>query len=420
MIPVLEVCNKLGLGGTEKTTQIFCKYLDRNKFYVHSCGFFEGGAREKLIEKSSSGHFIAKGNPEVFYNYLAKNDIKIIHWHGLERVSSKEVSTTIQLLKHCKNNGIRVIETSPFPTHQQEIDNLLDKRLFVSKTALLKFLWKYNPSNKLKYDFLYNPVDDALLKNLEITKTDILQFKKSAGIAENELVICRIGRKDWWRWDTQILTVGKILLSKGIRFKLLFRSAPSEFISKVKEYGLSSFVINLKDTSDELEIAKTYQASNIVLQVGRLGETFGCAIAEAMFFGKPVVVNSTDFTKFTLFDRNNAQIELVNNGVNGFVVNNNEKIADTVIKLAQDAKLYNNIACCGKESVLNNFSAKKLTTILERHLVSNNYKTENNFLSLKKYKEVCPNESLKDVFVGNCEAVSSYFWHKVGANRGKS
>ena len=35
-IIVLQHSNQLGLGGTEKTMQIFCKYLDRSVFEVHA------------------------------------------------------------------------------------------------------------------------------------------------------------------------------------------------------------------------------------------------------------------------------------------------------------------------------------------------------------------------------------------------
>lgn len=40
---VLEICGSLGLGGTEKTMQIFCKYLSKDKFTVFGAGFLEGG-----------------------------------------------------------------------------------------------------------------------------------------------------------------------------------------------------------------------------------------------------------------------------------------------------------------------------------------------------------------------------------------
>ena len=42
-IRVLQVCNQLGIGGTEKTIQVFSKYLDRSRFEVFVCGLRAGG-----------------------------------------------------------------------------------------------------------------------------------------------------------------------------------------------------------------------------------------------------------------------------------------------------------------------------------------------------------------------------------------
>ena len=44
-IRVLQACNQLGIGGTEKTIQVFSKYLDRSKFDVFACGLGAGGPR---------------------------------------------------------------------------------------------------------------------------------------------------------------------------------------------------------------------------------------------------------------------------------------------------------------------------------------------------------------------------------------
>ena len=47
MINILEVSNSLGLGGTEKTMQIFCKYLDRSKFTIFAAVFQVAAAEKK-------------------------------------------------------------------------------------------------------------------------------------------------------------------------------------------------------------------------------------------------------------------------------------------------------------------------------------------------------------------------------------
>jgi uridine kinase len=46
-------------------------------------------------------------------------------------------------LKFFKENNIKIIETSPFSLYNEKIDQLLDLKLFVSKTNLIKFFWKF-------------------------------------------------------------------------------------------------------------------------------------------------------------------------------------------------------------------------------------------------------------------------------------
>lgn len=43
-IRVLQACNQLAIGGTEKTLQVFSKYLDRSRFEVYACGLKSGGS----------------------------------------------------------------------------------------------------------------------------------------------------------------------------------------------------------------------------------------------------------------------------------------------------------------------------------------------------------------------------------------
>src|SRR5437870_8355148 len=50
-IRVLQVCNQLGIGGTEKTIQVFSKYLDRSRFEVFVCGLHAGGPRVQELER---------------------------------------------------------------------------------------------------------------------------------------------------------------------------------------------------------------------------------------------------------------------------------------------------------------------------------------------------------------------------------
>ena len=57
-IRVLHVSNRLELGGTEKTLQIFCQYLDKSRFEVFACGRMGGGVRVEALERYGIPVFI--------------------------------------------------------------------------------------------------------------------------------------------------------------------------------------------------------------------------------------------------------------------------------------------------------------------------------------------------------------------------
>ena len=68
-IRVLHVTNRLEIGGTEKTLQIFCQYLDKSRFEVFACGRLGGGVRGSPASPQSE-HFVVKntsGSATIHY-----------------------------------------------------------------------------------------------------------------------------------------------------------------------------------------------------------------------------------------------------------------------------------------------------------------------------------------------------------------
>ena len=97
--------------------------------------------------------------------------------------------------------------------------------------------------------------------------------------------------------------------------------------------------LNLELTHDADELLRTYAGMDVLAHFCSMGESFGMAIAEAMSCGKPAVVNSTP--KFKL---RNAQIELVEDKVNGLVVENVFEGYQAIVKLASDVAYYHKIS----------------------------------------------------------------------------
>lgn len=74
-----------------------------------------------------------------------------------------------------------------------------------------------------------------------------------------------------------------------------------------------------------------YCAADVFASASSIGESFGLAIAEAMALGIPIVTSSTPWT-------DNAQVEVVDNGVNGWVANHPRAFAEAVANLLHDER----------------------------------------------------------------------------------
>src|SRR2546425_9615360 len=80
-IRVLQACNQLGIGGTEKTIQVFSKYLDRSRFEVYACGLRAGGPRVAELEKLGVPVIVVPPDLETLIRDL-KVDIYHVHRAG--------------------------------------------------------------------------------------------------------------------------------------------------------------------------------------------------------------------------------------------------------------------------------------------------------------------------------------------------
>lgn len=351
---ILEITNNLGLGGTEKTMQIYCKQLNKRMFKVFACGFVEGGARENVIRESVHELLIAKSNEKAVIEFIIKNKIDIVHWHSIDR--QKKLTKIKSVLKYCKENNIMIIETSPFSLFDKEIEDLLDVRVFVSKANMVKLFYKYKNliDNQKRYYYLYNPLDIEQLERYKLSPKERYTVRKKFGISSDDFVIGRIGRGDIWKWSNEIIDVVPYLLKDIPSLKVVIRSLPKEKLEKIRKYKLDKYFILLPETSSEKELSETYQVIDVLVHTSRIGECNSVAINEAMFYGLPVITNSTDFMQPTLFDRDNGQIEIVKNNINGFYINGAEAIAQKV-KLLYDNKIL-------KDKIANNniLKAKKL------------------------------------------------------------
>jgi glycosyltransferase involved in cell wall biosynthesis len=107
-----------------------------------------------------------------------------------------------------------------------------------------------------------------------------------------------------------------------------------------------------------LDVAKLYERLDVFTHGARIGETFGCVIAEAMANRIPVVTLSTP-------RKPNAQAELVDHKINGFVCHTQWQYANAVIELLQDHSLRKRMGEQAYQKASECFDARKIVSRLE-------------------------------------------------------
>ena len=367
-----------------------------------------------MIKNNVSGLLLANGSIKRFTEYVKQNHIEIIHWHSLSTARGETKKKVLEILAFCRDNNIKVIETSPFCVYDPLIDNLLTTKLFVSQINLLKYFYKYSSrlANKNKYGYLYNPLDTKDLSEYVLDQKNIDELKRIMGIGEKDFVIGRIGRADIWKWDDAIIDIVPLLAKKMDNFKVVIRAIPRPKINRIDKKYLDKFIF-LPESVSELDICETYQVLDVLLHTSRIGECNSVAINEALFFGKPVISNSTDFRSFTLFDRDNGQVEIVTPGENGFIENTKMGILNKLLLLYRDKDLYQKISDNNKKKAMALFEAGKITRQLEERIMGNIPAAVISPINMADYDAVTPKEGFFELLSINTKAVYEKLIYKL-------
>ena len=182
---------------------------------------------------------------------------------------------------------------------------------------------------------LYNPVD--------FSEFDI-------GRQTFSLTIGRCSRADDQKWHDVCLDSLPKIFRKGARGALPDSRGDGTGEGKARRAWPERPVVELFEPS--VQVGDFYRRLDIFIHGSRIGETFGCVIAEAMACGIPVVTLSTPQRK-----KANAQAELVEHNVTGFVCRWQWQYAGAVIELLQNAELRNTFGRRSYEKAREQFDA---------------------------------------------------------------
>jgi len=358
---VFHVAGQLGIGGTEKALQKCCEYMNKDMFETVVCGIYKGGLRAKALEEKGFEVHILNGDYSLFESLLREKRADIIHYYlGWD---TEELRKVIGI---AKGAGVPVVAVTNIFGHysrEPEIQNLVDRQLLISKTVALEYAARGKISMRQflnKCRVFYIPVDIDEFEKEAPSQEETAQFRQEIGVEPGCPLICRVGRADVRKWDSFPVNMMWFLTRKIPNAKFLaVGGLPVWVQKKISKYHLEKNFIDYGVAFGK-ELITIYYAIDLLAHSTRIGESFGCTIAEAMAARKPVVVESTPWG-------DNAQIELVDNGVTGFVATTPRTCADAITHLLRHPAEAERMGGAGYEKARKMFDAKRIVPLLEKH-----------------------------------------------------
>lgn len=332
-IRVLMACNQLGIGGTEKTIQIFSKHLDQSRFEVFVCGIRAGGCRVPELERL--GITVVVQPPDL--DALTR-DLKIDLYH-VYRAGDAEPGT----LPRKRQGWPKIVETNVFDAIDPGGNPLIDAHVFFSHWCREDYLSKYGRFHGKRYEVLYGPIDfdEFPLARREFSWT-----------------IGRCSRPDDQKWHSACVDMLPKVWEKVPQMRCRFRGVTPRVRSRLRHLGVEDRVELSEPT---IRVDDFYRGLDVYTHGSRIGEGYGVVLAEAMASGLPVVTIATPQPK-----KCNAQAEVVDHNVTGFVVRYAWQYADAVIELLENQAVRERFGQRGYEKAREQFEASKLTRKLEQ------------------------------------------------------
>ena len=169
--------------------------------------------------------------------------------------------------------------------------------------------------------------------------------------------IGRCSRPDDQKWHTACVDMLPKVWRKAPQMRCRFRGATPRIKARLQTLGIADRVELSEPT---VGIADFYRGLDVYTHGARIGEGYGIVLAEAMASRLPVVTVATPQRK-----KCNAQAEVVEHNLTGFVVRYAWQYADAVIELLKNPTLREQFGERGYEKARDQFEASKLTRKLE-------------------------------------------------------
>jgi glycosyltransferase involved in cell wall biosynthesis len=277
------------------------------------------------------GHLIA-----ALYKYVLKKNIPLVRTRGDTRRPKNNI-----LNRYLSNNLTDLIIVTAETLRGGYLNDLKIKQEKVSKIT-----------TGIDEKFFYPKPPDRSLRN-------------RLGIGEGDLVVGIVGRLSPVKGHKYFIQAAELMIRKIPRVKFIIAGEDAQIkVSELKEIVKKSNLENNFRFVGKLDDIREIISIFDVGVVTSLGSETICRVAlEYMAMGKPVVGTSV-----------NAIPEVIQNGVNGFVVppGNGEALAEAILKFLEDKEKRVDFGKAGRTLVEKEFSleqfAKKTEKVYSRLL----------------------------------------------------
>ena len=339
-IKVLEFSRQWAIGGGEHSFQLFIKNMNRDKFNI-IVGGFRGGARLEKIQAMGIETFIEE-DPKKLVEWMKTQNFDIVHFLRMGVTEPEMIDPFVEA-------GIPIlIEHNAFGLFDSSVDRTkIHKHVMCSKTTHQIYSKRagvfYEPE---KISVVYCPVEGSLFRNYKFERDwSAPIFGKHA-------------RKDHSKWHPLNFQVLPIIRDAIPDAKFYAKGIPDEYRDMIKQLKVEDMIVEFPSDTDDKEVLNFLNKITIFTHANIYGESFGCAIAEAMASGLPVTTHTGG---------DSAQCELITDGFNGFISDPNDYVghANKIIHLLKNPELKKTMGEAGRKRCFDWFDGPIVTKKLE-------------------------------------------------------
>jgi glycosyltransferase involved in cell wall biosynthesis len=346
------VCNTFSMGGTAKAAVTYALHHDRARVRPRAIALSALGVRAGELEAGGIEVACAEDDSDRLARLLRGVDVVHVHRAGLAEPIVPAA---------CRAAGVEaLVETNVFGWRDTSPDDAqFSAQLLISQMCAMRYRERAGmdlESFHRRHRTLYYPVDIDALRAEAMSRHEAHAL---LGLDPERPTVVRVGREDDRKWGDILIAMVPHLIGLVPEVQIVLVGTTAHRRAQLRRLGVLEQVRCIPSSSEPRRVASFYRAADVFASASSIGESFGLAIAEAMAVGVPVVTSSTPWT-------DNAQVEVVDNGVNGWVANHPRVFAEAVADLLDHESRRRAFGAAAAAKVDANWHPSRLTRELER------------------------------------------------------